>query len=423
MIRRLVTKALASSFIRQSSLLAGGTIAANMITLLTLPLFTRLFPAESFGLQALMILGTMAIAGLGTGYYDWAIPTPKTKKQAAELASLALVLSVALALLTALVLIVLGQSLLDALAIGALKGWALTLPLLGLALACCNIGNYWLLRMGKVGSIAQIRFVLPVTNAAVSCVLGLMGVENGLVLGFVAGVLASGLWGLLLAMRHGLAFDFSHSRAHYRTLARTFREFPVYGSIPATAMLIAGQIPLLVITRAYALDATGHYAVVRAIVFSGTLMVATATAQIILKHIADATHRGERVWSHFQRIFGVLALVGLLGAGVVYFASPIFLRFYLGDAWGDAATIAQLMAFAIPVWLLGVALASAPIALKRLKPIAAWQVGYGVFATVYLFSLTDLPFLVLVQKVILFEIVAYALYVVVSTVTVYRHGR
>ena len=423
MVRRLIRKTLASSFIRQSSLLAGGTIAANLITLLTLPLFTRLFPAESFGLQALMILGTMVLGGLGTGYYDWAIPTPKTKKQAAELATLALLLSVALALLAALALVVFGQSLLDVLAIGALGGWAIALPLLGLALACCNIGNYWLLRVGKVGSITQIRFVLPVTNAAVSFVLGMLGVQGGLVIGFVAGVLACGVWGLLLATRHGLAFDFRQPRAHILALAKTFREFPLYGSIPATAMLIAGQIPLLVITRAYALEATGQYAVVRAIVFSGTFMVATATGQIILKHIADATHRGEAAWPHFKRMFGLLALVGSVGAIAVYAASPMFLRFYLGERWGDAATIAQLMAFAIPLWLLGVALASAPIALKRLKPIAAWQVGYGVVATAYLFSLTDLPFLVLVQKVMLFEIVAYALYVAVSCVTVYRHGR
>ena len=422
MIKRYVALALGSSFIRQSSALASGTIAANLITLLTLPLFTRLFSAEAFGLQALLILGTMALGTLGTGYYDWAIPTPKTKKQAKELATLALCLSVALALISAVLLIIFGQSLLELLAMGSVGTWGYVLPWLGLSLACYNIGNYWLLRAGGMMHLTQIRFVLPVTNAVVSFILGSQGYDAGLVIGFVCGVGLSGVWSLALAVRHGLAFDFTHPRTHYQALASKFREFPLFGSIPATCMLIAGQIPLLVITRAYALDFTGHYAVVRAIVFSGTLMIAGACGQVILKHIAQAKNRRDDVWAHYTRMFSLLALLGIAGGVAVYFISPIFFRLYLGESWGDAAHIAQLMAFALPLWLLGISLASAAIALKRLKLIAAWQIGYGL-AACYLFTITDLPFMVLVQKVILFEIIAYALYIVASAISVRQHAK
>lgn len=423
MIRRFVSKALASTFIRHTTLLASGTIAANLITLLTLPFFTRLYSAEMFGLQALLIMGTMVLGTVATGYYDWAIPTPKTKKEALSLATLALALATALCAVLAIILLVFNQQLLSILALDSLQAWAYALPPLGLALACYNIGNYWLLRAGKMGALTQIRFILPITNAIVSFMLGLMGHETGLITGFVVGVLLMGLWSLALAHRHGLDFETSQPRATYISLARQFREFPLFGSIPATAMLLAGQIPLLVITRAYALDATGHYAVVRAIVFAGTMMVATSAAQIILKHMADAANRGEAAWPHFLRMAGLLAALGVSGGAIVYTASPLFFHFYLGESWGNAAAIAQLMAVVMPLWLMGIALASAPIALKRLKPIAAWQVGYGIAATAYLFTLTDLPFMVLVQKIMLFEIAAYALYIVVSAVTVYRHAK
>lgn len=422
MITRFVARTLGSSFVRQSSALASGTIAANLITLLTLPLFTRLFTPEAFGLQALLILGTMALGTLGTGYYDWAIPTPKTKKQAKELATLALGFAVALALLGSGLLLIFGQSLLELLAMGSVGAWGYILPLLGLALACYNIGNYWLLRTGGMRHLTQIRFVLPVTNALVSFILGSQGYDAGLVIGFIAGVSLSGVWSLALAARHGLSFDFSHPRMHYQALASKFREFPIFGSIPATFMLIAGQIPLLVITRAYALDFTGHYAVVRAIVFTGTLMIAGACGQVILKHIAQARNRRDDIWAQFTRMFSLLALLGIAGGVAVFSISPLFFRLYLGESWGEAAHIAQCMAFALPLWLLGISLASAPIALKRLKLIAAWQIGYGI-AALYLFTLTHLPFMELVQKIILFEIIAYALYIVASAISVRRHGK
>lgn len=422
MIKRFVAKALGSSFIRQGTVLASGTVAANLITLLTLSLFTRLFTPEAFGLQALIILGAMALGTLGTGYYDWAIPTPKTKKQAKELATLALGLAVALGLLGTALLLIFGQSLLQALAMGSVGAWGYVLPWLGIALACYNIGNYWLLRMGDMKHLTQIRFVLPVTNALVSFILGSQGIDAGLVIGVIAGIGLCGAWSLLLATRHGLAFDFTHPRAHYQALASKFREFPLFGSIPATCMLIAGQIPLLVITRAYALDFTGHYAVVRAIIFSGTMMIATAFGQVILKHIADAKNRRDDVWAHYTRMFSLLALLGIFGGVAVFVISPIFFRLYLGESWGEAAHIAQTMAFALPLWLLGISLANAAIALKRLKLIAAWQVCYGI-AACYLFTLTHLPFMELVQKIILFEIVAYALYIIASAVSVRRHAK
>lgn len=422
MLKRFVARAFANSFVRHATLLASGTVAANLVTLVTLPMFSRLFSAESFGLQALLIMGTMASATIGTGYYDWAIPTPRTQKQAKELATLALGLSVALALLCMVLLLAFGQQLLEALTLGSLEAWAYALPPLGLALAAYNIGNYWLLRAGKMASLTQIRFVLPVTNALVSLILGRMGHDTGLVTGFIAGVLLSGVWSLALAMRHGLAFDVHRPRRHYASLAAKFREFPLYGSIPATAMLIAGQIPLLVITRAYALEEAGHYAVVRALLYGGTMMVATACAQIILKHIAEATNAGEKPWPHFLRMAGMLAVAGLGMGAVLYTFSPLFFRLYLGEGWGESAGIAQRMALAMPFWLVGVALASAPVGIKRLRGIAAWQLLYGLAACT-LFTLTDLPFMQLVARVITFEMVAYALYIAVSAVTVYRHGR
>lgn len=422
MLRRFVARTFANSFIRHATLLASGTVAANLVTLVTLPMFSRMFSAESFGLQALLILGTMALATLGTGYYDWAIPTPRTKKQANELATLALGLSIALSLLCACLLMLFGQALLDRLSVGELRAWAYALPPLGLALASYNIGNYWLLRAGKIASLTQIRFILPVTNALVSLVLGRMGHDTGLVTGFIAGVLLSGVWSLALALRHGLAFKPNLARRHYAALASKYREFPLYGSIPATAMLIAGQIPLLVITRNYALGDAGHYAVVRALLYGGTMMIATACAQVILKHIAEARHAGEKPWPHFLRMAGALGAAGMAMGAVLYAISPLFFRLYLGEAWGQSAAIAQRMALATPLWLVGIALASAPIALKRLKAIAGWQLLYGL-AACYLFTLTDLPFMQLVAWVIGFEIVAYALYIAVATITLYRHGR
>lgn len=419
MIKRLASRVFASSFIRHASILASGTVAANLITLLMLPLFSRLFSQQSFGLQSLLILGTMVLGTLATGYYDWAIPTPKTKAQAARLATLALLLCVGLAALLLALLLCFGQPLLNALAIGPLQGWAWALPPLAATYGCYYIGNYWLLRAGHLRDLALIRFVLPVTNAVVSLVLGLKGVDTGLITGFIAGVLLSGVVSLLLARRAGLRFEFA---AKLGTLAAEYKEFPLYGSIPAAAMMLAGQIPLLVITRGYTLDLTGQYAVVRNIIFNGTLMVATACGQVVLKHIAEHKNNGEAVWPHFRRMALQIGAVGVAVGAAIYLTSPLFFHLYLGEQWAGCIPIAQRMACVMPLWMLGIALATAPIGLRRLKPIAGWQLGYGM-AACWLFTLTGLPFMAMVDRVMGFDAVAYGLYIAISMATIYRHGR
>jgi O-antigen/teichoic acid export membrane protein len=259
-------------------------------------------------------------------------------------------------------------------------------------------------------------------NAAVSLVLGSMGYAGGLVMGFVAGVILSGVFSMGLAMRGGLAVRIRHPLRRYVAMARTFRDFPLYGSIPATAMLVAGQIPLLVISQHHAISHAGYYVVVRSILYSGTLMIASACAQIILKHLAQVRHTHGSVWPYFIRMLALLAAAGLALGASFYLISPLFFRMFLGDAWATSASIARLMSLAMPFWLLGVGIAAAPIAMKILKPGAAWQLTYGAAACLQ-FAWHALPFMELVARIILFEVVAYAAYVAISVVTMYRHGR
>lgn len=422
MLTRFVARALASSFIRHATVLASGTLAANLITLAMLPVFARMFPPEQFGLQSLMLMGSMVLGTLASGYYDWAIPTPKTKRDAQGLATIALTLSLGWMMAGLLLAFLFGPALLRTLDVPQLGAWMFAVPPLAFANGCFNTGNYWLLRSGRLGLQTNIRFAQPISTAAATLGLGMLNVPDALIIGYIIGMLAAGTWSLLVAVRAGLRLSLSRTRDYYLALAHKFREFPLFGSIPSTMMILAGQIPLLVITRAYALDVTGHYAVVRNILYGGTVMIAGACGQVLLKHMAEYKNNGDAIWPHYIRILGLLALAGFaLGAGI-YITAPLLFGLYLGEGWSDSATIARLIAPVMPFWLMGMALACAPMALRKLKPIAGWQVCYGLAASC-LFLLKDLPFEQLVQRVITFEACAYALYVVVSTATVYKHGK
>jgi O-antigen/teichoic acid export membrane protein len=422
MIRRFAAHVFASSFLRHVTVLASGSLLANMISLALLPIFARMYDAGSFGLQSLLLLGVTFLSPLSTGYYDWAIPTPRRKDQARALATLAFGIALSIGALALCILVLFHHALAPMMHMGALGLWIFTIPLLAMCTGCYNIANYWLLRASRPGLQTNIRFAHAISTALFTLIFGVMKMKDGLLLGFICGLVFAAAWSLMIAYRHGLRLELHRSRLYFMGLASKFREFPIFGAIPAGVTNLAAQIPLLVITAGHAISLTGHYAVVRSIMFGGTALISAAFGQVILKHMAEHKHAGTPIWPAYIRIFALLALGGLALSITIYFISPWFFRLYLGAGWGDSTMIARMLSVNMMLWLMGPALSCAPIGLRILKPIAAWQISYFVMACC-LFFFIHLPFEQLLARLVIFDLVAYGLYVAIATATVWRFGR
>jgi lipopolysaccharide exporter len=76
------------SFYRQVQAASFGTILAQAVTLLSVPVITRFYEPENFGVYALfMILPNIVIPNLA-GKFDVAIPVPRSDAAARELLGL-----------------------------------------------------------------------------------------------------------------------------------------------------------------------------------------------------------------------------------------------------------------------------------------------------------------------------------------------
>ena len=393
---------------------------AQIIPLLMLPFFTRMFDAQVFGLQALLLIGINFMVPISTGFYEYAIPTPRSERKARQLATIAFTMTLGMNAMVFALLLVFKPTLAHMLGIEEMGHWIYAYPLVSLSASIINIANYWLLRKGKFHLQSLNKICQATSIAGIVLALGLLNVPTGLMFGFIAGLTFTGIFALIQAYRYQLRFDYNLPKIYYWQLMRKFSEFPLFGSIPSSINNIAAQVPVIVITAHYSLDLTGHYSVVRNLINAAMALVAASFGQVILRHFAEKIHAGEKLWPYYIRIAALMLGLGVVATAGTYLLGPWFFGLYLGAGWEDSVEMVQMISLCMLFWLMGPALAHAVIAIKRLRAIALWQVMHGLFA----FGLTffsDLPFHDFIWCVVMYEAFSYTLYFIIMTAAIWRY--
>ena len=119
-LRRLLPK---NAFARGVRVLVGGTVGLQVLTLLAAPLLTRLYSPEDFGLLAVYASVLALIGVISSLRYELAVPLPEDDVEAANVATLSLILVGLSALLTGVLAWQLGPAIADLLGVPVLAGY------------------------------------------------------------------------------------------------------------------------------------------------------------------------------------------------------------------------------------------------------------------------------------------------------------
>src|SRR5690554_5233805 len=100
MIRKLTS----SSLVRNASKLASGTIVAQIIAFITIPILTRLYSQEAFGLLAAFSAVVGFVSSFATLKYDTALVLPKEDRDAYTLLKLSNIVTLIITIICVLIM-------------------------------------------------------------------------------------------------------------------------------------------------------------------------------------------------------------------------------------------------------------------------------------------------------------------------------
>ncbi|WP_375390893.1 oligosaccharide flippase family protein [uncultured Sphingomonas sp.] len=368
--------------IRSVAIVMRGTVLAQGVGLLILPVLTRHFSPASFGqfqvFQSLLGLGLVA----ATMRYEIAILRAETSHELGAL----LMLCASINVLLAFVMLV-GQFVYERLT-GADFLATFGFPFFLIVAAFVFGGliqylGYFLVREKLFGQGSNSKVVQALANGGTALTLALTRpVVTGIVLADIAGRIGGALAMIALSYHRMRETVSRPSRADiFRTLTK-YREYPLI-AVPGGLVNMAGaMLTPIMIYKTFDAATSGQFGLLER---SATLpigLIAASVSQVYMAQLAGDLRAGGHAAVHrFNRLVGLLAMLAIPPAIIIALFAPWLFAFAFGPGWDQAAGFARLMMPAYSLSLVSGAVNMTLIVVGWQKMQLAWEIARLVTMT------------------------------------------
>lgn len=380
--------------VRSIAVLLGGAAGAKLIALAFVPLITRFYSPEAFGVfGAFNAIVSMALPLISLSL-PMAIVLPRADDEALALVRLAALTAVIMAI-AALAASVLARVPLRAALGEEQAGWLIYLlaPALLLNVAVAIVTR-WAQRKRLFALIARAGALQSLVQHAVMAGWGAIAASGpALVLIAMAASAVEFGYSLLGVLRHRRQEDAAPatgSKAPAREwrladLLRAYSDFPMYRTpqILVSAMSHAMLVP--VVAYGYGPAAAGFVTLARIVLQVPGQIIGIAVSTAFYQHFNEAIQKGRSCRLVLIRTTGWLALVTLPIFGGIAFIGPLVLELVFGPGWELTGVFMQWLALWHGIQLAGTAAIVAIPALRLqnlalLAEIAALGILGGILA-------------------------------------------
>ena len=356
--------------------ISAGSVARTAISLLALPVATRLYSPDAFGaLQVFASIVSLFVA-VGPLKYEAAIALPEDAVESNHLAVLSVALSAVIAILVFGVISLLGTRVLVFMNAGQLEEYKFLIPL-----------GIWLAMMFAIARqtlVAKKRFgTLGTTSVAhVACAQSVTigyGWFRPEVLGLILGRLVGNCAGVALALRRAPIRFSSTSLASVRRVALKYRKFPLVNTIGVLANTVATEAPVFLLARFFGAESVGFYMMTTNILSQPLALVGESVGRVFLRYGAEAGARSAlellQLFRTTVRNLALMALVPLLGVALL---APWVVPIVLGQEWQEAAVFMQILMLAKYLELVMVPVSTTFSIVNRQEVGVALMIGFGI---------------------------------------------
>lgn len=359
-------------FVKDFLTLLSGNAAAQAISLLAIPILTRLYTPAEFGIVALFISIVNVIAVVANGRLDMAIVLPKRDGHAFHLLAINFFIALIVALLCLVVIAVFHEDLSDVFSSLSYRKIIWFLPLCIFLAGTQKSLSYWFTRMRNFRSLASNRVVQNAGQTGFRlCRYIYIDGHWGLFTGFLIGLFLS--WGTFVFQLFKREF-WKIRYLSFRTSYKTFKDyinFPLY--LMPMGVLNALSVNLLIFALSAVTTNTivGHYERAWRVINFPLTMISTSFGNVFFEKMSHKPNRKLYLYSYIIN----LGVATIILSPLIFWGEEIFC-FVLGQDWSIAGRIAAIM---LPLTISNFAtqtISSTFSVINQNRLLLVWQVVY-----------------------------------------------
>lgn len=337
-----------SRFITNVLKLVSGSVIAQALGILLVPIITRLYSPGDFGVFQLLLAISGILAVLSCLSYQLAIMLPKDDEDSANIVALCFILICITSVISGGVFLLLSGWVGEVLNTPDLSQYLILLPVVVFLNGLFLVMNYWLSRRVRFGAVATAQVANSISSKAVQIGAGVGAASPlGLIIGLIAGYGAA-----LLVMLRGIREDLPLFRAvspgSIKRLAMRYKRFPLFTSWSTVANSISFQVAPLLIASFFSPVVVGYYAMAHMVVNMPMSLIGSATGQVFFQKASEEKNRTGSVKAVVQEVHQRLVSIGIFPILVLMIIGEELFALVLGAEWSTAGEYARILA----PWLL-----------------------------------------------------------------------
>ncbi|GGY10146.1 polysaccharide biosynthesis protein [Litchfieldella qijiaojingensis] len=322
-----------SRFVRNVGILTGGTVFAQGLAALALPILTRMYTPADFSLLAVYMSLLSLFTVISCLRFNIAIPLPEDDGDAINLVALSLLAALGSSVILAIPVLVDPTGTATLLGQPYMETYLWMVPLGVFMASVYSAFQYWASRKKRFGIITKTRMSRATGGAGAQLGFGAISPSPfGLIFGhMIYGGL--GIIGLARSMWREDRTIFTKVRwGGVRRNARHYNRFPIY-SVPEALFNTAGiQVPIIIIAAMAAGPEAGFLLLAMKVMGLPMGLVGSSVAQVYLAEAPSKLRSGTLTQFTRRNMLTLLKMGGapLVAVGI---ASPLVFPYVFGEEW------------------------------------------------------------------------------------------
>lgn len=336
-----------SSGVRNFAKLLSANVVAQVIGLVVYPILTRIYAPEDFGLLNLFLSISGVLVILSTAEYYNAIVLPKDDKEGKNVLLLSLCLLLALVAIIA-VSVFFAEAIADLFNTPELAQYYWLMPILVAASGGWNILNYWYIRRGRYDKISTYQLSQSILSSGGKIGFGYAGMLSGGMIYAVVLAPLLALCGSIVLRFKGTKHRHTFSFKKIMEAAKRYKNFPLYSLPKSFVNMLAGQLPVLLLTPYFGSQYVGWWSMALLLGFIPISMVSRSIYQVLYQYTTERVNSRLAIGPYFRKFTWGVLLVGCPVFALLFLIMPWLTSLFLGEGWDMTSTYLRWM---LP-WLL-----------------------------------------------------------------------
>ena len=382
------------TFVGNVAVVAGGTAIAQIIGIAFLPLITRLYGPEAFGMFNVFMSIVAVIASIATLAYASSIVLPKRNVMAYQLLKISVFLTCIISIATGFLITAFKEPVVTLLHLEAIAAFLWLIPVVVFLAAMIQSFEQWNVRNKRYKSLSIAVIVLAAFMGVSRTGMGFL-VPTAFTL-IILGVIAQSLQLFVLyrSARYDIMpvrkFRDSAYRRHVaviKSVAKRYRDFPRYRAPQLFLNTIARATPLLLLASVFGSAVAGFYAIAQSVLHLPVTLISQSVGKVFLQRISTQAHSNKPIRPLILRATTALVLLGVVPFGVIMAAGPWLFGFVFGMDWAVAGDYARWLSIWVFFYFINVPAVQSLTLTNSQGILLVWEIVTTVIKVMLILSI------------------------------------